>query len=98
MPLPQILKIKRYTKEPWVRLKGQNSVGRIDSINGKQAKVLFGSIFTLVKLDKLIAAEAPHEDKTIKVSTFVTKETRDAMYEKETPFQARNRSEGHARR
>lgn len=70
----------------WVRLKGQNSVGRIDSINGKQAKVLFGSIFTLVKLDKLIAAEAPHEDKTIKVSTFVTKETRDAMYEKKLHF------------
>lgn len=70
----------------WVRLKGQSTIGRIDSVTGKQAKVLFGSLFTLVKLDKLVPAEAPHEDKIIKVSTFVTKETRDAMYEKKLHF------------
>ena len=64
----------------------KDALALIEELNGKQAKVLFGSIFTLVKLDKLIAAEAPHEDKTIKVSTFVTKETRDAMYEKKLHF------------
>lgn len=70
----------------WVRIKGQGSVGRIDSISGKQARVLFGSMYTLVKLDKLMAASAPEENRMVKVSTFVTKETRDAMYEKKLHF------------
>lgn len=70
----------------YVRLKGQTGTGRIDSIQGKNARVLFGSFFTSVKLERLEAAEAPKEDKVSKVSTFVSKETRDAMYEKRLHF------------
>lgn len=70
----------------YVRLKGQAGIGRIDSIQGKNARVLFGSFFTTVKLERLEPAEAPKEDKVSKVSTFVSKETRDAMYEKKLHF------------
>jgi DNA mismatch repair protein MutS2 len=70
----------------FVRLKGQNTVGRIDSINGKSARVLFGMMYTNLPLNRLEKAEAPKEDKVSKVSTFVSKETRDAMHEKKLHF------------
>lgn len=70
----------------YVRIKGQTSVGKIESISGKQAKVLFGVIHTTVKTDQLVPTEAPVEDKSIRVATFVSKETRDAIYEKKLQF------------
>lgn len=70
----------------FVRMEGQSSVGRISEIQGKRAKVLFGMMFTYVKLSRLRHAEAPAEDRSIKVATFVSKETRDAVYEKKLHF------------
>ena len=70
----------------YVRIKGQTTVGRIDSINGKQAKVLFGMMYTTLPLQRLENAEKPKEDKLSQVSTFVSKETRDAMYNKKLNF------------
>lgn len=70
----------------YVKIKGQTTIGRIDSINGKQAKVLFGMMYTTLPLNRLEASEAPKIDKTALASTFVSKETRDAMYEKKLSF------------
>ena len=70
----------------YVKIKGQTTIGRIDSINGKQAKVLFGMMYTTLPLNRLEPSVAPKEDKVSQVSTFVSKETRDAMYEKKLNF------------
>lgn len=76
-----------FTPGDYVRIKGQNTVGRIESLSGQSAKVLFGMMYTQVALKRLEAAEAPKPENTItKVSTFVSKETRDAMYEKKLHF------------
>ncbi|MBR6339247.1 MAG: Smr/MutS family protein [Alloprevotella sp.] len=69
-----------------VRLKGQTMVGSIESINGKVAKVLFGQIYTNVPLARLLPAEAPKQETINRVSTFVSRETRDAVYEKKLKF------------
>ena len=70
----------------YVKIKGQTTVGRIDSINGKQAKVLFGMMYTTLPISRLESATKPKEDNVSQVSTFVSKETRDAMYEKKLNF------------
>ena len=70
----------------FVKIKGQTTIGRIDSVNGKQAKVLFGMMYTTLPLSRLEASAAPKEDKVTQVATFVSKETRDAMYEKKLNF------------
>ena len=71
----------------YVRLHGQNTIGRIESINASgQARVLFGMIHTTVPLERLRAAEQPKEDKTFKAATFVSRQTRDAISEKKIHF------------
>lgn len=70
-----------------VRIKGQSVVGRIESMNAKTARVAFGVMVATVDIDRLEPAQPPVEEKGIsKVSTFVSKETRDAMYEKKLHF------------
>ena len=71
----------------YVRMKGQSTVGRVESISGKTAKVVFGMMFTQVPLKRLELAEKPQEQTTLgTAATFVSKQTRDAMYEKKLHF------------
>lgn len=71
----------------FVRIKGQTATGRIESVAGSSAKVLFGMMYTQVPLKRLEHCAAPKAEESIsKVSTFVSKETRDAMYEKKLHF------------
>lgn len=70
----------------YVRMKGQQTVGRIESISGKQAKVVFGMIHTVLPFSRLEPATKPKADTVSKVSTFVSRETRDAVYEKKLHF------------
>lgn len=70
----------------FVHIKGGSTIGRIDSINGKTARVLFGVMYTTVPLSRLEASDAPKENKMEKAATFVSSETRDAMYEKKLKF------------
>lgn len=70
----------------FVRIKGQTAVGKIDSISGKSAKVLFGMMYTTISVNRLELTSAPKEDKTAVAATFVSKETRDAMHEKKLHF------------
>ena len=69
-----------------VRIKGQTTIGRVEEISGKQARVLFGMMYTNVPIKRLQLAEKPKEDNFSKVATFISKETRDAMYEKKLHF------------
>lgn len=72
----------------YVRIIGQSSIGRIESISGKSARVLFGMLYTQVSVSRLEPCEAPKEENTALTqnATFVSKETRDAMYEKRLHF------------
>ena len=71
----------------YVRIKGQHSVGRVQTINGKTVRVLFGVMTTTVPLNRLEVTTRPVEKPSVsQVSTFVSKETRDAMYEKKLHF------------
>jgi DNA mismatch repair protein MutS2 len=67
-----------------VRIKGLDTIGKIDSINGKQVTVIFGDVKTKMKLDQLEYAEPSktaktpankHEDLAVKT----TKITRDTI-------------------
>lgn len=71
----------------YVRLKGQNTVGQITEISGKQATVIFGMLKTTVQLNRLEAAEAPKkQDQAIAKSTFISVQTQDSMHEKKVNF------------
>ncbi len=70
----------------YVRIKGQNSVGKLEDFQGKNGKVLFGFMHTVIPLSRLEKTTAPKEDKSAQASTFVSKETSDAMREKQLHF------------
>lgn len=79
-------KSKAYKVGDYVRMDGQTTVGRIVEMRGKEAKVVFGMVQAFVKLNRLLPATPPVEDNVTKAATFVSKETRDAMYEKKLQF------------
>lgn len=86
-PKPQMPEAEGFCRGAFVRIKGQTTIGRIDSISGNSARVLFGMIFTLVPFKKLELADAPKKEPNLsQVSTFVSKETREAMYEKKLHY------------
>ena len=71
----------------YVRIKGQTSVGVVQSLQGKTARVLFGVMTTTVPLNRLEVTDRPTEKiSPSQVSTFISKETRDAVYEKKLHF------------
>ena len=45
-----------------VRMKGLNTIGKVESISGKQATVVFGDVRTKVKIEQLEHAEKPKEE------------------------------------
>lgn len=61
----------------YVRLKGQNTIGQIQKINGNEALVLFGSITTNVKMKRLEPSEAPKQERSSIGATFVSSQTQD---------------------
>ena len=71
----------------WVRIKGQNTVGRVEVVQPKVARVLFGVMNTMVPLSRLEVTTPPDTKKpATQVSSFVGKETRDQVYEKKLHF------------
>lgn len=70
----------------FVKIKGQTSVGQVLEMNGKNATVVFGSIKTTVKTDRLERTNAkPPQNENVK-STFVSSQTHDQIYEKKLGF------------
>lgn len=80
------VKVKALMVGDTVKMKGQTTVGEILEINGKNAVVAFGMIKTSVKLDRLFAANAVPVNTSTQVSTFVSRQTQDEMYEKKLHF------------
>lgn len=71
----------------YVRMKGQSVVGRVDNLDGRTARVLFGTMMVSVGLDRLETASKPKTEPAAQVAaTFVSRQTRDQMYEKKLRF------------
>ncbi len=70
-----------------VRIKGQTSIGVIEEIDDRTAIVTFGMMRTNVKPDRLErATPKPAKELSGQVATFVSKQTRDTVYEKKLNF------------
>lgn len=65
-----------------VRIKGQNAVGEIISINGQNATINYGSMHTNIKLQRIEKAPSQSIYEKPKAATFVSKQTQDSVYEK----------------
>ncbi len=78
--------LKGNGEEVYVRLKGQTSVGRLLSVDGKNATVLFGQMRTTVKVDRLVPAQEPKKQDSPTGATFVSRETQNLMREKSLNF------------
>ena len=70
----------------YVRIRGQHTVGRVELIQGKVARVLFGVMNTMVPLNRLECTKRPEQKTSQTVATFVSKDTRDQMHEKQLHF------------
>lgn len=68
------------------RIKGQTSVGKLESIDGKRATVVFGSMRTIVDIKRLLPAAQPKEESIMQVATYLSKETRDDMHQRKLNF------------
>lgn len=69
-----------------VRIKGQSSVGEVLEINGKNAVVVFGSIKTTVKIERLERSNAVPQKQEVAKNSFVSNQTQDSIYEKKLNF------------
>ncbi len=69
-----------------VRIKGQTSVGTIESIKGGQATVIFGLMRTTVQADRLSPATPEPKKELTPGATFLSRQTRDLMREKSLHF------------
>lgn len=79
-------KAKPIAVDDYVKIKGQTAIGKISEINGKNATIIFGSIKTTVKLDRLERSNAAPKSQEGVKSTFVSTQTHDQMYEKKLNF------------
>ncbi|MCQ2094580.1 MAG: Smr/MutS family protein [Bacteroidaceae bacterium] len=74
-----------FTVGTYVKMKGQNTIGRIIKMNGnKEALVAFGTIQTNIKISRLEPSNAPKQEK--RAATFVTTQTQDNMRERTLNF------------
>ena len=70
-----------------VKIKGQNSVGEVLEVNGKNAVIAFGSIKSTIKVERLERTNTvPQKVDSSTKSTFVSNQTQDSMYEKKLNF------------
>ena len=70
-----------------VKIKGQNSVGEVLEVNGKNAVIAFGSIKSTIKVERLECTNTvPQKVDSSTKSTFVSNQTQDSMYEKKLNF------------
>jgi DNA mismatch repair protein MutS2 len=84
---PVVEKIVPLTTGDIVKIKGQTTSGEILEVNGKNAVVLFGSIKTTIKLERLERTQTPAKQPALIVkSTFVGSQTQDEIYEKRLHF------------
>ncbi len=75
-----------FAKGDYVRMKGQNTIGRIESINGKNTVCVFGDLKTRVKVSQLEKAEKPKEKIVPSGFVSMSQEARDELDRKKTHF------------
>jgi DNA mismatch repair protein MutS2 len=94
-PLPMERKISEGQREALsvgalVRIKGQQTIGTIEQINGKNATVTFGMMRTVTKLSKLELstqeAARQQEAERPRAYTFLSKETQEDISERRLHF------------
>ena len=75
-----------YQPQPgnYVRIKGTTTPGIVQRVNGKEASVVFGSIITNVKTNRLEPTEPPKEQP--KAATFISTQTRSEIRERTLNF------------
>ncbi|MDL2247995.1 Smr/MutS family protein, partial [Bacteroides sp. OttesenSCG-928-J23] len=83
---PPVAKIQPITVGSTVKMKGQTTTGTVLEISGKSAIVIFGSIKTTVKLDRLEHSKATVTKSETAKSSFVSSQTHDHVYEKKLNF------------
>ena len=88
VPTPQKPKEERadtFAVGDTVRIKGLTSVGRIESIQGKMATVVFGEMRTKLRSERLEHAEAPQPTISSAIQT-VGRQTRETIDERKLNF------------
>lgn len=78
--------IKPLAKGDYVRIKGQNTVGKIEELEEPNAIVTFGMMRTNVKIERLQRAEPPQKGEQVNVATFISRQTRETMHQKQLNF------------
>ena len=68
-----------------VRIKGLTSVGKIESVDGKMATVIFGDMRTKMRAERLERAEKPKQEEP-KAYVNVSRETREAIDSRKLNF------------
>lgn len=68
-----------------VRIKGQNSVGKVEAISGNMATVIFGEMRTKLRAERLEHAEVPKQEEP-KTYASIGRITRDTIDEKKLNF------------
>ncbi|MBQ9363525.1 MAG: Smr/MutS family protein [Bacteroidaceae bacterium] len=68
----------------YVRIKGTTTPGIVQRVNGKEASVIFGTIITNVKINRLEPTEPPKQQP--KASTFISTQTRSEIRERSLNF------------
>ncbi len=86
VPATRIVETPPIAVGGFVRIKGQNTTGKVLELGQKKAIVAFGEMKTSVNLDRLEHAEAPKEEKFAKAATFISVETHNQMYDKKLNF------------
>lgn len=66
----------------FVRIKGQDTVGKVLELSAKNAVVMFGQMKTNVRIDRLTHAEEPHKEPLRQTTTTIHTATHEAMYQK----------------
>ena len=69
-----------------VIIKGQNTIGVLNSVNGKNATVTFGDLTLQTKLDKLVRTDKTIQKEENSKTSYVSKQTLDEMYDKKLNF------------
>ena len=71
----------------YVKMKGQNTVGQVLEVSGKQITVAFGNLKTTVNVERLEPSAAPRKETDLSTkSTFVSTHTQDSIHEKKLHF------------
>ena len=69
-----------------VCIKGQHTVGQVQNIKGRQARVLFGTMFTTLPLERLQRTAPAKKEELPAVQTYLSRETRELMDERKLQF------------